>query len=174
MTREDESHHNPTGAARAELAWGVRSSFRSYVEEAGGSIVVSAPATVRGNEFIFPAEPDTAAEPPGEPLRFTGQVRFSAHRGALHLVIRDPWIHNEGDRLRLSVAGSASTGGEGGRLFMADLTGGPQAEINGVVVRSAVSASLATEGLAAFNFTYVAGEQLAPLTFGVRRSELIH
>ena len=71
------------------LTWGVKASFRSYVEGAEGSIAVSDGATrAEDGTFIFTAVPggDFAISPDGNAtgsMRFKGTVTFEAHGGML-------------------------------------------------------------------------------------------
>jgi hypothetical protein len=72
-----------------KLTWGVKASFRSYVEAAGGSITVSDGATVTDEgTFTFAAEAggDLSVAPDGSAsgaMRFQGAVTFEAHGGML-------------------------------------------------------------------------------------------
>lgn len=71
------------------LTWGVKASFRSYVEGAGGSIVLSDGATrAKDGTFVFEAVPggDLTIAPDGRAagtMRFQGTVAFEAHGGML-------------------------------------------------------------------------------------------
>ena len=96
----------------ATLCWGVKQSFRGYVEAAGGTV-----ATTRGAErapdggFLFPEGPgSTLAQGADGRLRgagrFQGEVSFSAHGGMLSVVLVDPWIEASEAGLILSVADS--------------------------------------------------------------------
>lgn len=73
----------------SRLIWGVKASFRGYVEAAGGSITLSDGAT-RADDggFVFNAMPggDLAIAPDGSAtgeMRFQGTVTFEAHGGML-------------------------------------------------------------------------------------------
>ncbi|MGY8853928.1 MAG: HtaA domain-containing protein [Pseudomonadales bacterium] len=72
-----------------KLTWGVKASFRAYVEAAGGSITLSDGATrAADGTFVFMAEPggDLAIAPDGSAtgaMRFQGTVIFEAHGGML-------------------------------------------------------------------------------------------
>lgn len=93
--------------AVATLSWGVKQSFRNYVEATGG--VTETDVTVRALDggFVFPAAP-------GEGLRldadgrlaghgvFLGEVRFEAHGGMLKVFLADP-------SLEISEAGAVLT-----------------------------------------------------------------
>jgi hypothetical protein len=101
------------------LAWGVKESFRRYVEAAGGSIEAGegAQRTPDGG-FVFEAAPAGFA---GESLRlaadgrlrgrgeFRGAVRFEAHAGMLSVWLADPAVE-------IGPAGAALSVAEGGPL----------------------------------------------------------
>lgn len=71
------------------LIWGVKASFRSYVEAVGGSVTLSDGATrADDGSFIFTAMPggDLTIAPDGSAsgaMRFQGTVTFEAHGGML-------------------------------------------------------------------------------------------
>ncbi len=71
------------------LTWGVKASFRSYVEAAGGTITLSDGATrAEDGSFVFPALPggDLVFASDGSAtgaVRFHGTVTFDAHGGML-------------------------------------------------------------------------------------------
>ncbi|WP_424533549.1 HtaA domain-containing protein [Sphaerisporangium viridialbum] len=132
--------------AHHAMAWGVRASFRAYVEEAG-EIRIEAPASAAGREFRF-----RRAACDGDVVRYEGAVLFTAHGGLLRLEVRDPSIHREGERLVLSVA---DTTAPGRRLILADLE--PATDGSGL------HATLAPEGAVAFDFRYPAGSPLEPV-----------
>lgn len=73
----------------SRLTWGVKASFRSYVEAAGGTIGVSDGATRNEDgTFVFNAAPggDLTIAPDGSAsgaMRFQGTVTFDAHGGML-------------------------------------------------------------------------------------------
>ena len=77
------------------LTWGVKASFRSYVEAAGGSTTLSDGASrAADGAFVFPAAPggnltiasDGSAS--GE-MRFEGAVVFEAHGGMLKVTLTE-------------------------------------------------------------------------------------
>ena len=82
----------------AKLSWGLKQSFRAYVEGAGGAIETSEGAQ-RGADGAFTFEPA-----PGEGLkrgadgkpqgvgRFLGEVRCEAHGGMLKIFLADPSV----------------------------------------------------------------------------------
>ena len=77
------------------LQWGIKDSFRSYIESnSDGKVGLSGNATRTGNIFNFPqlagGEWNSRAET-GE-VRYAGGVSFSAHGGALSFSLADPVI----------------------------------------------------------------------------------
>ena len=83
------------------LAWAVKMSFRRYIQGAGGTVAVTAPAAEEGAFYVFPRATDSFAD--GE-VRYLGAVRFAAHSGALDLLLADPGVHFQDGRVALTVA----------------------------------------------------------------------
>lgn len=85
-------------AGAAVLEWGVKQSFRNYVEATGGVTEASAGAErAADGAFVFAAAPgeglSTGAD--GRPQgvgRFRGEVRFEAHGGMLKVFLADPAV----------------------------------------------------------------------------------
>jgi hypothetical protein len=81
------------------LEWGLKQSFRAYVEGAGGSIEIGE-GTSRTSDgaFVFAAAPgDTgltigADGKPEGTGRFIGEVRCEAHGGMLKVFLADPAV----------------------------------------------------------------------------------
>ena len=77
------------------LTWGVKASFRSYVEAAGGTINMSDGATrTEDGSFVFKAVPggDLAIASDGSAtgaMRFQGEVTFDAHGGMLKATLTE-------------------------------------------------------------------------------------
>jgi len=90
------------------LTWGVKASFRSYVEAAGGSITLSDGASrAEDGSFIFRALPggDLAIAPDGSAtgaMRFQGTVTFEAHGGMLKATLTELGLETGTDGLVLS------------------------------------------------------------------------
>ncbi len=91
------------------LTWGVKASFRSYVEAAEGSITVSDGATrTEDGAFVFKAMPggdlrigeDGAAS---GAVRFRGAVAFEAHAGMLRATLAEFGIDGGPEGLTLTV-----------------------------------------------------------------------
>lgn len=123
------------------LAWGVKQSFRGYVEASGGQIRAEGDAQRSSDgEFFFPAAPGQdltlrAEDGPAPPGAFLGQVFFEAHGGMLSVNLADPVLEIEGQAGRLILSNgdrrvavaqldlaSARAGAEGELLIPAQLT----------------------------------------------------
>ena len=92
------------------LTWGVKASFRAYVEAAGGTISVRDGATHGADgTFVFTALPggDLAIPgdgPPSGATRFQGTVAFEAHGGMLRATLAELGVETEQDGLVLIAA----------------------------------------------------------------------
>jgi hypothetical protein len=83
----------------ATLEWGLKQSFRAYVEGAGGSIETGEGTTrTADGAFVFAAAPGDAGlalgadgKPEGTG-RFVGEVRCEAHGGMLKVFLADPAV----------------------------------------------------------------------------------
>ena len=90
------------------LTWGVKASFKAYVEAAGGSITLSEGATLaEDGAFRFAAVPggDLAFAPDGSAtgaMRFSGAVTFEAHGGMLKSTLTELGIEAGPDGLVLT------------------------------------------------------------------------
>jgi hypothetical protein len=82
----------------ATLEWGLKQSFRAYVEGAGGSIETGeGVGRAADGAFVFDAAPGDAGLrlADGKPQgvgRFVGEVRCQAHGGMLKVTLADPSI----------------------------------------------------------------------------------
>jgi len=101
-----------TGATMTftRLTWGVKASFRGYVEAAEGTISVSDGATRDADgAFVFTALPggDLAIPGDGPPTgaaRFQGTVAFEAHGGMLKSTLAELGVEADQDGLVLTAA----------------------------------------------------------------------
>lgn len=80
------------------LNWGVKQSFRNYVEVSGGAIETDGGAErAADGGFTFAAAPgeglrlDADGKPVGQGL-FLGEARFEAHGGMLKVCLADPMV----------------------------------------------------------------------------------
>lgn len=92
----------------SRLSWGVKASFRSYVEAAGGTIHLSDGASrAEDGSFVFSAVPggDLTIAPDGSAtgeIRFQGTVTFDAHGGMLKATLADLGLEVGGEGLVLT------------------------------------------------------------------------
>ena len=92
-----------------QLTWGVKASFRNYVEAAEGSITLSDGATrAEDGAFVFAAEPNgdfiIAADGSATgAMRFQGTVTFEAHGGMLKATLKELAIEASEDGVVLTV-----------------------------------------------------------------------
>jgi hypothetical protein len=97
------------------LEWGLKQSFRAYVEAAGGSIATGEGATrTADGAFAFAAAPGDAGltlgaggKPEGA-ARFVGEVRCEAHGGMLKVFLADPAVEIGADGAAITVAETAA------------------------------------------------------------------
>ena len=87
-----------TSGEAATLSWGLKQSFRAYVEGAGGAIETGEGAGRSADGvFSFPAAPGEglrlgAGGKPEGVGRFRGEVRCEAHGGMLKVFLADPSV----------------------------------------------------------------------------------
>jgi len=92
-----------------KLTWGVKASFRNYVEAAEGSITVSDGATRTDNgTFVLAAIPggDLTITPDGSAtgaMRFQGTITFEAHGGMLKATLSELGLEASDEGLVLTV-----------------------------------------------------------------------
>ena len=93
----------------SKLTWGVKASFRSYVEAAGGSVTLGDGATRNEDgTFVFNAIPggDLTIAPDGSAtgsMRFQGTITFEAHGGMLKSTLTELGLEAGDDGLHLTV-----------------------------------------------------------------------
>jgi hypothetical protein len=146
------------------LVWGLKQSFRAYVESAGGTIATGegAERTADG-AFAFPATPGEGlrlgadGKPEGIGL-FAGEVQCEAHGGMLKVFLADPAVEIEPGRAVVTVY---DTRGRDRRVVLADLdlavaTAGEDGEI-------AVPARLSRDGWQVLGDHYPPGAPLDPV-----------
>ena len=145
-----------------QLTWGVKASFRSYVEAAGGSITLSDGATrAADGAFVFAALPGgdlvvTAEAQPSGSMKFAGTVAFDAHGGMLRSKLTELEVAAENDGLVLS---ALDTQFGGGRRVIAELGAaeiGPEGEV-------ILSAAITLDGMDQIADNYPPGTALDPL-----------
>ncbi|MGH6964242.1 MAG: HtaA domain-containing protein [Phenylobacterium sp.] len=141
----------------ATLSWGVKQSFRSYVDAAGGTVAVAGGAErAPDGGFLFPHAPKStlARDADGRLTgtgRFEGQVSFSAHGGMLNVVLTDPWVEATEGGLVLTVAASATRRSAFAKLDAAAMT----TEADGALV---IPAAITLDGM------FILGDHYPPGT----------
>lgn len=117
------------------LTWGVKQSFRSYVESMGGVVEASAPRSPEGG-FVFTAAPDHSLSLDADGRLtgrgvFLGEVRFEAHGGMLKVGLVDPILEISDAGAILSVADhpSRSYRLEAARLDLAAMATDPSGDL---------------------------------------------
>ncbi|HLK26273.1 MAG TPA: HtaA domain-containing protein [Caulobacteraceae bacterium] len=141
----------------ASLTWGVKESFRNYVESAGGAIEVGGGAArAKDGEFTFAAadggldvSEDGAPQGTGA---FVGEVKFEAHGGMLKVFLADPSLEIDEGRATVSVAEAP---GRERRVALAELDLAAARLADGEIV---IPAKLARDGWR------VLGDHYAPMT----------
>ena len=92
----------------SQLTWGVKTSFRNYVEAVGGSIALSDGATqTEGGAFVLPALPDGdliigADGSATGAVRFQGTIIFEAHGGMLKSTLTELGVEASAEGLVLT------------------------------------------------------------------------
>jgi hypothetical protein len=148
----------------AALTWGVKQSFRSYVEAMGGKIDLDRGAErATDGDFTFSpdGEPaltlDADGRPQGE-ARFAGEVRFEAHGGMLKVAVTDPAVELGPVGGSLTVADPWAPGKrmEIAKLDVSAATTDPTGEI-------ALPAAATLDGMQLLGDHYPPGTQLDPV-----------
>jgi len=149
---------NPT-----TLSWGLKQSFRGYVEGAGGSIEVGEGAERdTDGAFTFPAAPGDGLTvgADGRPQgvgRFAGEVLCQAHGGMLKVFLADPAVEIGEGRAVITVA---DTPARDRRLDLAELDLAAATIEDGAAV---IPARLARDGWQVLGDHYPAGTPLDPV-----------
>ncbi len=117
------------------LTWGVKQSFRSYVESMGGVVTTSAPRSPDGG-FVFTAAPgeglslDAEGRLTGRGV-FLGEVAFEAHGGMLKVGLVDPILEigDAGAILTVADHPTRTYRLEAARLDLAAMSTGPAGQL---------------------------------------------
>lgn len=146
----------------AALAWGVKQSFRSYVEAVGGKIELAGKVErAADGGFVFAREGDAAitlagGRPQGQ-ARFSGEVRFDAHGGMLKVAVAEPGVELGPDGGALTVADPWAPGK---RMTIAKLDPAAAVTEAGELVIPAVTT---VDGMQLLGDHYPPGTQLDPV-----------
>lgn len=156
------------------MNWGVRESFRKYVETgvAKGSISTSGGATNSGSGFTFPLESAAISSSASGQINFSGEVHFYGHNGALDMRLRNPIIVVNGTQAELRVdyasrkyEGMDKTGAtrEGKQEVLAAIALSQAPDFAASQTTIAGTVSLTSSGAEIFGGFYEAGETLDPI-----------
>jgi hypothetical protein len=150
-----------------ELRWGIKASFREYVDEIEGSSQEMLPGAGRADAgtYVFDFSPEASTwdnDRRPKVLAYQGAVRFLAYGGMLNVLIRDPRIEFDDQSTRLTIADPAA---QGQRLHLATLKPDAPTMNDGVLIWTSVSARLAAGGMRVFDGVYGPGSELDHLRF---------
>ena len=158
------------GVADARLSWGVKDSFRSYLQSgvAKGGWTTSGGAVYNSGAFVFSGD-QGGVNPSNDSgtVSYGGAVTFTGHEGVLNTVISNPELRFSGNSGTL-VADVSSNDTNGnprsyGRIALVDLavSGG----VSGDVLDGTASTTLTAAGAEAMAGFYPQGTPMSPLTF---------
>ncbi|MEM7221210.1 MAG: HtaA domain-containing protein [Pseudomonadota bacterium] len=145
-----------------KLNWGVKASFRAYVEAAEGTITVSDGATrAADGSIVFEALPDgdlsiAADGQASGSQRFQGTVTFEAHGGMLKSTLSALCVEVEGDELVLTVQDAQL---EDNRCAIATLVPTEDATDGALTL----SAAITIDGMYQIADNYLPGTELDPV-----------
>lgn len=103
-----------TGARAVTLTWGVKQSFRNYVQTVGGTTEVGGGAAqTPDGAFVFVAAPGEGLSLDADGAltgrgAFLGEVKFEGHGGMLKVFLADPILEVGPDGAVITVADTVS------------------------------------------------------------------
>jgi hypothetical protein len=146
-----------------KLTWGVKASFRGYVEAAGGTIKVSDGASQNDEgAIVFTAMPggDLNIAMDGTAtgaMRFQGSVNFQAHGGMLNSTLAEIGVEAEDGELFITVLEAPMNEG---RCAVAKLTLLEAGDDGAVCLKSEIT----MDGMYQIADNYPPGTELDPVT----------
>jgi Htaa len=153
------------------LHWPLKASFLRYIANApdGKRSVTDGAAWVDSRYFFFEETPGSRVDSKtGLGLtKFHGDVRFSAHGGALFMIFADPWVDVTGSEGVLSVR--CTDQDENSRIPLLRLHLEPPRLTADKIVWNAPDATLTHGGALFFNGAYEEGTSFAPLSLSSAR-----
>jgi hypothetical protein len=153
-----------------ELRWGVKRSFREYIEAAEGATRVEGGAAAEPDgRIVFPQVGADWDGPVPQVLRFGGSVEFEAHGGLLALRLRDPWLEFDETGAVLTVAHPAFRGPTDRRLPLCRLGGVHPRVEDGVLVIEDAPATLTIQATGTFDNLYPPGAEFDSVSARSRR-----
>lgn len=176
-TDPDPTDPEPADGAGA-LDWGVKASFRNYIENgpAAGTIETTDPAE-RNEDGTFRFDLGTGLDfvDDGDVFApFDGGVHFSGHGGALDLVLTEPRVDVDGttgtivvDAVSKELESPESETFDDVVMATLDLSGVTPTADGDQIRYADIPATLTDDGADAFGGFYQAGGDLDPVTFVV-------
>ncbi|MFI9309357.1 HtaA domain-containing protein [Streptomyces triculaminicus] len=151
------------------LDWGVKQSFRAYIEKSKGKVELGDGALQKSAGYRFPkGHGKFEASSGAVEAEFNGNVRFTAHDGKLDLKLSGIKVKATGTNGMLTAdVASSGTVSKDVPLATLKLTEGSLKAKDGVVALAGVPATLTGQGAKAFAGYYTAGETLDPVTLAV-------
>ncbi|MER5488679.1 HtaA domain-containing protein [Streptomyces sp. NPDC002812] len=135
-----------------KLAWGVKESFRQYVQRAGGTVTPADGAVANGDSFAFAGGKgtlDTKARKLN--ATFAGNLRFQYAAHGIDMTFGNIRINAEGAKGTLVLDVKTAAGVKANIPFATlDLSKAEYKTRNGVLTLNAVRTALTAEGAAAF------------------------
>ena len=146
----------------SKLTWGVKASFRSYVEAVGGTVTLGDGATrADDGSFVLTAVPggDLVIVPDGSAtgaMRFQGTITFDAHGGMLKSTLAELGLEAGPDGLVLTALEAPMNEGRCAIARLGPVELGPDGAIT-------VGAEITLEGMYQIADNYPPGTELDPL-----------
>ncbi|MCR1784044.1 HtaA domain-containing protein [Nocardioides carbamazepini] len=170
------AHAAESPIADATLDWGIKASFRNYIEGpiAHGSISVSDGASRNADGTFRFADGAGTFDDAGNLTRvtFAGVVSFDGHDGQLDLDVRDVRVDLNGEQsvVRADMTSKDMTSGEVVEysdvvVATLDPEAGSYTDTGGTSTWSAIPARLTAVGAPAFGGFYAGGTELDPVAF---------
>ena len=175
LAAAEESASTHRSVSAGTMQWGVRESFRKYIEGpiAHGSISVGGGAQRSGDGFTFDAKSSALTSASDGEISFQGEVHFTGHNDALDMTLRNPTVVVNGTQAELRVdyasrkyEGMNSTGPvrEGTQELLATIALNAAPDFSAQTTTIAGPTSLTTTGAEIFGGFYEVGAPLDPVT----------
>lgn len=170
----EEASGSHRTVSSGSLQWGVRESFRRYVEQgvAAGSITTGGGASRTSSGFTFPLRSSALASASSGQIDFEGEVHFVGHHGALDMTLSNPIfvVNGSSAELRVDYASRKYEGvnavGElrqGRQELLATISLSAPANFSSSTVSLSGPVRLSATGAEIFGGFYEAGEALDPI-----------
>jgi hypothetical protein len=176
-----EEQGTSRAGTRLGIEWAVKTSFTRYVTRAHGRCSITDGAQLLpGNRFHWPLT--AVAEQNGQwQAQCAGDLRFSAHGGAMFVVLADPELRVGTDGRAQLIISTALEGRMGARITLAD--GEPEGPQPAAAATTEVAVptqwtvrrlQLTPEAVPVFGEVYAAGAPLADLVLRTAGSPTSH